>query len=166
MPSSYLQHPLTNWSDCVEQVAAAIKKSNIKFDAIAVRGTSGLLVGPGVAAKLGTNLIIVRKPNDSSHGSVLEYPNGFSSHIKDYLNNNLNYIIIDDLVSSGTTVRLIHSTIGKNEGWIRKCVGIFLYSWTELDADVARCNHKIWSKHNFGYDVPLFGTKPILENLE
>ena len=48
----------------IRQCAAALEK--YEFDTIAVRGVSGLLLGPGVAMIMGKSLIVVRKHGGKS----------------------------------------------------------------------------------------------------
>lgn len=67
------------------------------FDSIAVRGVSGLLVGSPVALALGKPLAVVRKPSEVAHASgIVNRAHAGNS-----------YIVIDDFVSSGATVREI-----------------------------------------------------------
>jgi adenine/guanine phosphoribosyltransferase-like PRPP-binding protein len=67
------------------------------FRNIAFRGISGALVAPALAVLLEKNLLVVRKPNESAHTrSLVE---GNKSHAP--------YIIVDDFISSGDTIRHI-----------------------------------------------------------
>jgi hypothetical protein len=76
-----------------------IDKNDLKFDAIAVRGISGMIIGAPLAANLGKPLIVVRKPSEKSHGEPVEVPT--------LLPGKFRYIIIDDMIASGETVRSI-----------------------------------------------------------
>lgn len=70
-----------------------------QFDAIAVRGVSGMLIGPIVAYLLRKQLIIVRKPKEEE-----------STHAYQHVECNLTqgtYVVLDDFVSSGATVKAI-----------------------------------------------------------
>lgn len=91
-----------------------IKKSKLKFDAIAARGNSGIVMSSVVSHMLEKPLIIVRKPNEDSHGYNLE------SGIRKFKS----YIIIDDLIASGATCKAIFKMLNKT----KKCKGIFLYN--------------------------------------
>ncbi len=74
-----------------------IKKT--PFDAIVVRGLSGMLIGPEIAARMDLPLIVCRK-GESSHGnSDIEMSRAM------YLSNpSLRYVILDDFICSGETV--------------------------------------------------------------
>ena len=87
------------------------------LDSIVVCGTSGLLVGPQVSEILYLNLVIVRKPNETSSSySDFDVEGTHPSR----------YIILDDLVCSGSTVKYIIKTI-KDETPISKCIGVYSY---------------------------------------
>ena len=72
-----------------------IKKGD-DFDAIAVRGLSGTLIAPVLALKLKKTLLVVRKGEDCHSSQTVEGDYGARS-----------YVIVDDFVSSGRTVRAI-----------------------------------------------------------
>lgn len=68
-----------------------------RFDSLAFRGMSGAIIAAPVAIALGKNLIMVRKPEETTHS---DFPvEGNQSSKK--------YIIIDDFVSSGHTCKAI-----------------------------------------------------------
>jgi hypothetical protein len=91
------------------------------FDAIAFRGMSGALVSAPIAIALKKHLILVRKNEVrySCHG--VEGPKG------DY-----NYLIVDDLISSGDTVRAIHREIGYFEP-NAKLFGFYTHYYNKLE---------------------------------
>ncbi len=106
-------------------------QKTLGFDAIAFRGNSGAAFAYPVAFVTGIPLICVRK-GESSHGRSIEGPTSAASvSIKTYL-------ILDDFVSAGSTVRAIVKEIGEAT-WrtylgnpsrtAPKCVG--LLSWNE-----------------------------------
>jgi hypothetical protein len=66
-------------------------------DMIAVRGVSGMVIGAIVAERLGANLIVIRKPGESTHSS---YP-----YAGEFVGNS--YVIIDDFIDTGDTVKQI-----------------------------------------------------------
>lgn len=83
-----------------------------KFEAIAVRGFSGVIIASVVAAMLNKKMCIIRK--EGSHGRE------FEGYFGDY-----DYIIIDDFIDSGRTIeKIINKMKPQHDG---KCVGIFLY---------------------------------------
>lgn len=100
-----------------------IKKSKIDFDTVVFRGMSGCLMGPSIADALEKPFLVIRKENDGSHSSSLL--EGHAEVKK--------FIIIDDLIDSGRTIRTILANVkdgGKCEAGFPNavCVGIFLYS--------------------------------------
>lgn len=109
----------------VSKTVALLRKlqPKLKFDAIAFRGQSGAGVAYPVSIQTGVPLVLVRK-NESSHGYDIEGPNKIVKR----------YIIIDDFVSTGATVRAITRALGL-EGDC-KCVGIVAYDKDNFKKDV------------------------------
>jgi len=91
-----------------------LNKLNIEYDSIACCGTSGLMVVPQIAELLNKNIIVVRKKKD-----------GYSDFMVEGAATN-NYIIIDDLICSGGTVKHIIKNI-RRETPRSKCVGVYCY---------------------------------------
>lgn len=95
-----------------------------EFDALAVRGVSGLIVGPVVAYLLKKHVIVVRKPNnvESSHASqTIESP----------INSGV-FIIFDDFVGSGrTAVAILEAVITSLPGMT--CLGGYSWSRDQFD---------------------------------
>lgn len=97
-----------------------------RFDRIAFSGMSGAMIAPAVACELGKTLVMVRKSSDKTHSSFKvegELLRG-------------NYVIIDDQISSGRTVRRIQQQIHEAEenekAWgssPKICVAI--YTWMD-----------------------------------
>lgn len=81
-------------------------------DAIAFRGSSGAAFGFPLAMQMKLSPIYVRKEKEATHGMSVEGP-------RKRVNS---YIIVDDLVASGNTVKAILEKLGHNA-----CGGIFLY---------------------------------------
>jgi adenine/guanine phosphoribosyltransferase-like PRPP-binding protein len=83
----------------VEQTLRTLKVHKDDFDAIIVRGISGIVVGAPVALIMGKTLVVVRKEDESSHdqtGNVIG---------KGDLNATSRLLFLDDLISSGSTRR-------------------------------------------------------------
>ena len=124
MASSYLNKVL-NRAERKLVIATAVRKLRKikdKFDAIAVTGSSGLLIGPAVADKLDKELILVRKDKDNSHSCLAIEHDGISQL-------DVRYIILDDMVASGDTVRAIHRKISENGYGVNfDYVGLYLYN--------------------------------------
>jgi adenine/guanine phosphoribosyltransferase-like PRPP-binding protein len=88
---------------------------NYSFDTITCSGTSGLIVVPQIAEILDKHILVVRKPKEKCYSEFST--EGVAPH---------RYIILDDLICSGNTIRHIKRTI-KNEYSIAKCIGIYCY---------------------------------------
>jgi orotate phosphoribosyltransferase len=109
MHSRYLNPAFEEWEKVVDEIVAAIKESGVTFDAIAVRGISGMFVGPVVANKLHKRLMVVRKEKDESHGW---YKVECST---DLAREGVRYIFVDDLISTGKTPERVREAV--NEQW-------------------------------------------------
>lgn len=91
-----------------------LSKVDFWYDAIACCGTSGMLVVPQIAELLKKNIIVIRKNLDCYSDFIIEGPS------------TKQYIIIDDLICSGKTVKNIIKAI-KTETPRSKCMGIYSY---------------------------------------
>lgn len=103
--------------EIIEGMVKLLTPESDTFEAIAFRGMSGALIAPSIADRLGKKLAIVRheKSEVRSHGQQVECVESFSS-----------YIIIDDFVAGGTTVRQIVSGLKKYQS-DAQCVGVYCY---------------------------------------
>lgn len=98
--------------------------AGVEFDAIAFRGLSGSLIAPIVAMEMGKTLLAVRKGEFSHSGRIVE---------GDY--NARTYVIVDDMISSGDTIKEIVKAITEALelgswtvcGHTARCVGVILY---------------------------------------
>ena len=95
-------------------IKSADNLRDIGFDSIVVCGVSGLLVGAQIADILNKNIVIVRKNEKRYSPFYIEgaYPG--------------RYIVVDDLVCSGSTIRYITKNI-KEEYPLSKCLGVYCY---------------------------------------
>jgi len=120
--SSHLQEVLdpASRAGILGWVMHHLKEHIDEFDAIAVSGCSGLLVGPCVADLLQKNIILVRKEGGRTHSE--EYVEGPKDG---------RYIVIDDLTCSGETIRHITSSIKTELCEHSQCVGVVLYHASE-----------------------------------
>lgn len=102
----------------IDLVLKEIEAQKYDFNAIAVRGTSGLLMGAIIAHILGKELCIVRKDGEGSHSMYrVEGPTGIVPK----------FLIIDDCVDSGATV--VHILVAmKASAADAKCVGAIMYN--------------------------------------
>jgi adenine/guanine phosphoribosyltransferase-like PRPP-binding protein len=131
----YFQTGITQWSKTLRELTKLIKSHpEIKFDSIVGTGVSGMLFLPALSNRLKVPFAIVRK-DDSSHSSrEVEFS---SSKLV------LDYIIIDDLIDSGDTVRNIQEKMSEF-CLSSKARAVFLYE-PERDAGCY-----------FGDDLPIF----------
>lgn len=98
-----------------DKVGRWCKERSIK--AVACRGVSGIVVASVASALYDLDLIVVRKPEEHARTQVLVQ--GPDSH-------NLNYVIVDDFVSTGATIRKIIEGIALVEPSAR-CLCVLTY---------------------------------------
>ena len=91
-----------------------LRKITDSFDSIACCGVSGLMVVPQIAELLNKNIVVVRKGEKCYSEFRTEGVAPFR------------YIILDDLICSGSTVKHIKRVI-KDEYSRSKCVGVYCY---------------------------------------
>lgn len=103
------------------KVKALQKKE--KINALAVCGNSGIILGSVLSYRLKIPLLVVRKNGDNKCADSLK--------VNGILADECRYLIIDDLISSGDTVKLIASRIKEVAVMYRITnatpVGIMLY---------------------------------------
>ena len=112
---------------------------------VVVHGNSGVSCG-FAALMLSTedfNLVLLRKDNDNSHGSPIEGPAGHRLQ---------KYLILDDFVSSGTTLNRIRDkirTLHYQQFRTARCpqapvcVGIVLYGYHHMDSFSFKDGHRV-----------------------
>ena len=110
--SRVLSHKYRN--KIIMETYSYLKKLDIEYDGIACCGASGMLVVPQIAELLKKNIILVRKKLDGYSDFWIE---GANCH---------KYIILDDLICSGDTVKHIISSI-KNDTPLSQCIGVYSY---------------------------------------
>ncbi len=117
--SAYLYEPLKmdGINPIVRRCVKRIKASGIEFDAIAFRGMSGAVIAPVLAAKLKKGLIAVRKSDENTH-----------SYVKVEGLRDARYLIVDDFVDSGHTIKTIIKEIKEWDNGKGVCVGLLLYN--------------------------------------
>lgn len=100
-----------------EAVKAADRVGPIEYEAIAFTGLSGAVLSSALAMKFNKLLYCVRKSGENRHSDYeVEGPS-----------NGLRYIIVDDLINSGDTVRRINAKVAEHTSKQAVCVGIYLY---------------------------------------
>jgi len=117
---------------------------------VVVSGNSGVSAGFAALAYADFPLVLVRKDNDSSHGSPIEGPGGFVMG---------NYVILDDLIGTGATLERIRNKIrtlhaAAQMPWQRglqglpECVGVCLYRYSaEWHSFEDKTTVPIWSDY-------------------
>ena len=133
--SDYLSRlvPTASLKKTISLCKRALKNKN--FDAIAFRGLSGTLVGPAVVVGMNKTMLAVRKRDDNSHSDMMVEGDKGAKH----------YIIIDDFINSGSTVRAIRKEVKKFAPQA-KCVGV-------LEVN------NLWWAYNAKKDIENFGLK-------
>jgi adenine/guanine phosphoribosyltransferase-like PRPP-binding protein len=106
-----------------------LKPRSDSFDTIAVRGMSGALIGPTLADLLDKDIILIRKASDGpSHSTDSDYTIHYSG------NPGKRYIVVDDFISGGNTVRAVTEAMATTFS-SDKCVAIFLYWDTRANTE-------------------------------
>lgn len=112
----------------IREICKIIKKEQLEFDTIAFSGMSGSLIAPIIADKLKKQMILVRKGKDDTHSHCS--CEGFKDVKR--------YIIVDDGISTGATLKRIKDRISQfNLDAVP--VGIFMYNgYFESQNDLAK----------------------------
>lgn len=104
----------------LRKAKAIFRATKPDFDTIAFSGMSGAVFAPMLAHYLKKELIMVRKGADlASKGHSAFNVEGYQAVKR--------YIIVDDLVSTGTTVKYIHDQIKNGFTDTARCVGVYCY---------------------------------------
>lgn len=96
------------------------------FDAIAFSGMSGALIAPSIAMRMNKSLIMVRKPSDNTH-SQFRIEGDKSAR---------RYIVLDDFISLGKTVRRIVEGVQTFCRETPYCVGVLQANRDEDTYDI------------------------------
>ena len=108
-----LNHKIRN--KIIIKAVCDLRKISGTFDCIACCGTSGLMVVPQVAELLNKHIIVIRKKEDKCYSEfTIEGVAPFR------------YIILDDLICSGNTVRNIQRNVFDEHPRAR-CIGLYCY---------------------------------------
>ena len=103
-----------NRNKIIIKAVCDLRKISDSFDSIACCGVSGLMVVPQIAELLNKNIVVVRKGERCYSEFRTEGVAPFR------------YIILDDLICSGSTVKHIKKVL-KNEYSRSECIGIYCY---------------------------------------
>jgi adenine/guanine phosphoribosyltransferase-like PRPP-binding protein len=107
-----LNHKIRNKT--IIKAVCDLRKISNQFDSIACCGVSGLMVVPQIAELLNKHIVIIRKPGQSYSTFNMEGVTPFR------------YVIIDDLICSGETVKYIRNTIHE-ECPKSRSIGLYCY---------------------------------------
>ena len=116
--ASYIYNALYRLEDSLD--SAIVKVSGVEFDTIVCTGISGIIFAVPLAQRLNKKIAIVRKDRDGTHSNNEIESNCFKGEFGRCL-------IVDDLVSSGATVKRIKRIVRKNSPKV-KFVGVYLYN--------------------------------------
>jgi orotate phosphoribosyltransferase-like protein len=123
MVTAYLGNVLSTsgLKNTASRAVKILKPHTKKFDTIAFRGLSGALIAPIVALRLNKKMVAIRKGEKAHSYRMAE--GDFSGK---------NYIIIDDLICSGDTLKQIKKSIEESFSEhccnTPVCVGVILYA--------------------------------------
>ena len=122
LETTYLHRVLDpkSLNEQINIISRRLRKYKNDFDTIAIRGMSGALVGSAVAIKLGKGITIVRKKENRHSYRDVE---GNKEHTR--------YVIIDDLIATGSTIEEIRENMTTFNNGV--CVGIILYNQDDLN---------------------------------
>lgn len=85
------------WKLQVAHSVVSIPRRRLKPDVLVGRGVSGVAIVPAIAAGLNLPWVVCRKPSERGHSNLsVEGPRGFST-----------FLIVDDFIYTGCTVRMI-----------------------------------------------------------
>lgn len=123
-----------------------LRKHRGEFDCIAFRGMSGALLAAPVASALGKNLILVRK-DEKRH----------SMYRVEGVRSKTRYIIVDDFVSTGDTVRaIIEAIVG--EGYAIDRVPLLVVAATKKPKDQTEHAERVVEYGN--HNIKVYATFP------
>ncbi len=119
-----------------------------QFEAIAVRGLSGTIMGTLVSHFMSKGLIVVRKAGEMGHGMSVEGASRFTR-----------YIILDDFVCSGSTIQAIIDAIrGRTCNQKAAPVACYFYGDQSSAQALWRNGHlyPVWSEPDEAVPVPIY----------
>lgn len=104
-----------NRNKIIIKTVCDLRKISNQFDSIACCGVSGLMVVPQIAELLDKHIVIIRKQGERCYS---DFPMEGVTPFR--------YVIIDDLVCSGSTIKHIKNTIYEDCPKAA-CVGVYCY---------------------------------------
>lgn len=104
-----------NRNKIIIKAVCDLRKISDQFDSIVCCGVSGLMVVPQIAEILDKHIVVIRKYGERCYS---EFPMEGVTPFR--------YVIVDDLVCSGSTIKHINNTIYEDCPRSR-CVGVYCY---------------------------------------
>jgi orotate phosphoribosyltransferase-like protein len=124
----------------VDEAVKKLRRHKHKFDAIVATGVSGVTFGAIVAARLGVQLVVVRKTKRNCHSTTT------CEGLLD--RGEVRYLFVDDLIASGDTAKRVMEEVGRQNPRA-KCVGWYTYYYR----DQTQLNPKsAWAWWSENYD--------------
>jgi adenine/guanine phosphoribosyltransferase-like PRPP-binding protein len=114
------QRTFDDLATTVKQTTSKVRRRKARYDGIVVRGISGVVVGAPVALALNMPLIVVRKPDERSHGGGKVLRDG-GDKIMGHPGERL--LFLDDLISLGGTLDAVRRSLPEES----KVVEAYLY---------------------------------------
>lgn len=134
------------FAEAIDQMAEILKKKDI--DSLVGIESRGFIFASALSMRLGTGLIVVRKPGKLPYVTInasynLEYGEDSLEIHRDAINHNSNVVIIDDLLATGGTAqaagKLVRELGGNITGYL------FLIELTELGGSKKLEPDPVWS---------------------
>lgn len=104
-----------NRNKIIIKAVCDLRKITDQFDSIACCGISGLMIVPQIAELLDKHIVVIRKSNEQCYS---DFPMEGVTPFR--------YVIVDDLVCSGNTIKHIKNTIHEDSPKAQ-CVGVYCY---------------------------------------
>lgn len=100
-------HNCLNPSELIGRVAVAREKlSHVDYDAIACRGSSGMIFAGALSAATGKPIVLVRKPHEV-YRNTGDSPTSHSTRNVEGPADLKSYVFVDEIISEGTTQRAV-----------------------------------------------------------
>lgn len=108
------------WREKVKRVAKKLPAlmDQLGAEAIVVTGKSGMSMAFSLRMLIDFDLVVVRKASDTHHGIAIEGLNGAKYQ---------NYLILDDFVDSGETIKNVINSISDYSNGDMICLGVVCY---------------------------------------
>ena len=163
--TDYLEDVLdvNNFSKVVENTCAAIKLIAPKAEGIAFRGASGSLISMAICAKTKKKPMLIRKEKNCHSLKKFE---GYHCD---------SFVIVDDCVNSGATVRSILAAISETycesiQTTIKRCKAILCYTYTykgqrKCNGDAMNGNHETLGTCEKEDKVYYYGVRGAVDSL-